>query len=107
VQPSAQVLALDELHRQEQLPDVFTNLVDGHDVWVRQLGHRLGFSLHPQAALAVVPLLGVDQLDCYLSVELGVVGCEHDAHAALAEPFEDHVAANLRRVRDVGWPASR
>jgi hypothetical protein len=100
LEPARQGHALDELHREEQLVADATDVEHGDDVRVRQLRHRLGLARHPGALrLEVAGSIRMQQLDRDPAVELGIVGDEHDAHAALADARAELVAAERDRRR--------
>jgi hypothetical protein len=92
-QASGQRLALEELHRDEQLPVGLADFVQPADVRVGQLCRGAGF---PQQALAGERIGGPHHLDRDRTIEPIIVRRVHDAHASLAERSEHAVAADGR-----------
>ena len=92
IQPLTQGSPLDELHRDEDLLAPRADLVDLHDVGMRELGERLGLATQP------LPLqltdLAMEQLDRDRALELVVEAGEHLAHAARAESRVDPEATD-------------
>jgi hypothetical protein len=101
--PPRQRVAVDELHRDEQLVGGGADVVDRDDVGVREPGDRLGLAQHAGTALGAeaIAWLVEDDLDGDLAVELGIVGGVHDAHPARAEHVEHEVAADGRATREL------
>jgi hypothetical protein len=103
-QPGPQGHAVDQLHRHEHAAVGEPDVVHGDDVDVGEPRHRLGLALQAEPALADVAAgrPGVAQeLDGDPAIELGVVGGEHHAHAALAERAEHEVAADRVAAADL------
>ena len=94
--PLRQQLALHVLHRDEQVGAVLDQVVG--DRHVRRAQHRGG----PRLAHEPGPGFGVrgvgrrQELERDLAAQAGVLGQEHLAHAAGAEPFDDAVLQQLR-----------
>ena len=98
VDPALEAAAVDELHGHEHPLAVGPDVVDGDDVGVAELGHRLGLAQESALALGRGHGPGAareQQLDGDLAVELGIVGGVDLPHAADAEPLEHDVAADL------------
>ena len=71
------------------------DVIDGDHVGMRQLRNRLSFANQPRARLTGGDAnAGAQQLDRDLTIELRIVGGEHDAHAASAQPSEHQIAAD-------------
>jgi len=70
-------------HRHHEVGNAVTlaDVVDGHDVRVRQLGRRLGFAGEAGPDGAVVGELGRQNLDCHRSIQPQIARAEHDRHA--------------------------
>ena len=101
--PVGEQLALDVLHRNEQVGAVLDQVVGDGDVGRAQ--HRRGARLanQPRPRLAVLGIGGGEELERHLTPEPGVLGQEHLAHAARAEAFNHAVVQELRpRDRDRG-----
>ena len=87
-----EILAVEELHREEPAAGVLEELVVRDEVRVRDVGERAELALEAEDAGAVEPRQRLQRdLDAALRVERAV----HDAHAALAELAED---AEARRA---------
>ena len=91
--PGGQVVAVDQLHHDAGALAEPDHLVDGDDVRMRQLRHRLRLANQSPARLAVV---AGDQLDGDEAAQLRVVGRHHQAHAAEGDDVADRVATDLR-----------
>jgi hypothetical protein len=89
----AERLAFDELHAEEVRAAVLANVVDLHDVVVRELGRSVGFSGKANEKPRVACQLGLHGLDGHVAVERDLA-CEVDgAHASFAEEAQKLVAA--------------
>ena len=86
----------DVLHHQEERGVVLAYLEDLADVGVIDRSHRHRFAAQALARGRVGGRLRRQQLDRYLTIERGVVGAVHLAHAARADRREDLVAAETR-----------
>ena len=88
-----QLLAVDELHRQEGMTVDFVHVIHAADVRVRDLGGHahLGVDLHQPGGVAV-DVRG-QELQRDGLPQLQVVGAIDLAHAAAAASFDDAVAA--------------
>ena len=95
LEAARQRLALEQLHRDEEVARVLADVVDLADV--RVLDARGGARLAPEALARRVVGLG-DRLDGDAAAQALVFRREHDAHAALSEPVQDPVAAQPLRV---------
>jgi hypothetical protein len=80
------------LHRHEHRAVELAHVVDGHHVGVGDAGDGLGLS--HEAGPALAEQRRAQQLDGYATIELGIVGGIHHAHAARAQLVEHHVAAD-------------
>jgi len=94
-----ELLALEELHHDEQVPVHFGEVVDGDDVGVAQ--PRTGLGLPEEARAQLVGDLDVarDDLERDHAVEDRVVRLENRAHAPAPDALEDPVLADLLRHR--------
>ena len=105
--PVTEVGPVDELHGDEDLAAKLTDVVDGDDGGVGELGESLGLAEEAGVALGVAGGVGVEELEGDAAVEGGVVSGEDDAHATRAEGVEDDVAAEdlaaLEGGAGVGW----
>jgi hypothetical protein len=95
-QPVGQRVALDELHRDVDVAvGGGADVVDRDDVGVAELRDRLRLAHQPRPGLALAePHAGAQQLERDPPIELRIVRREHHAHAAGADPPQDHVAAD-------------
>ncbi len=91
--PDVERAADYELHGDPHLPLVGAQVEDRNDVGVRQLGERLGLAVQPGARDEVI--VGAEQLDSDLAVELWIVGQVDDAHAARAERAQELEPADV------------
>ena len=89
-EPVRQGLALEQLHRDEELPLVLADLVHLADVRVIDPGRRAGLPAEPPAGRLVG--LG-DRLDRDPAPQALVLGREDDPHSALPESVQDAVAS--------------
>jgi hypothetical protein len=93
VQELAERTAGHVLHREIQVAAVGPLVVDGHDVRVRQLGHRPGLADEPGREVLVGGQLGVHDLDRDGAVEPGIDAQVHGGHAAMRDTRRHAVAA--------------
>ena len=96
--PLAQRLAVDVLHRDEDLAVVRADVVDDDDVGMRQPGHRLCFAKQASFTGRAI-FVAMQELECDSPVELRIVGAVDHAHAAAAELLEDHVPTDEAPAR--------
>ncbi|MEZ4379857.1 MAG: hypothetical protein R3A79_00810 [Nannocystaceae bacterium] len=95
---AAEILAVDELHRQVDAVVVLADLIDLDDEGAREARERLGLAEHPLADLRLAGELLLDQLDRDLAIEIDVVAGVDDAHRPLAYlPVDDEGADRRRR----------
>ena len=106
VDPRAQSLAFDELHRHVEtrrvsLPEgVLADLVDGDHVRVGDLRHRPRFRQRPlHGVRGLRPGLEAHELDRDPSIESGIVRREHDPHPAPTDLLEQREPADSGRDR--------
>ena len=101
-----EVLALDELHDDERAGRVLAVVVDRDDVRVVQRGRVLGLLAEARAEVGVAAVLGAEQLDGDVAIELVVVAAVDRRHAALAEQLDEPIAATENRpdLRHAGPP---
>jgi hypothetical protein len=94
LQPGREGVALHELHCDVNVTVVGgTDVVDRHDIGVRELRDRLRLPAEPRPrVLARHREARAQQLECNLAVELWIVGGEHHAHAAGADRRQHEVA---------------
>ena len=106
LQPGTERAPFDQLHGHEHTLTVSADVVDMHDVRVRQAGQRLRFSNEPLLSTGALRSgrAGLEQLDRHPAVKLRVIGGVHHAHSTLADLVEDDVApeAGATRQRGVG-----
>jgi hypothetical protein len=95
-EPGVEGGAGDVLHHQKELLAVDVDVVDRHDVGVREAGEPLRFAQQAEAAAVAAGRVGlrVEQLEGDRALELGVVGEVDDAHAALSQGALEGVAAD-------------
>ena len=115
--PTRQIHAVDELHRDEDPRDLAdldrADIEHLQQVRVGDLGHRSGLAYEAAAALRCSGRsnLRPQELDRHLAVELRIVRGEDDAHPALAQRVDDDVAADdvasLRTDRVTGARCGR
>jgi hypothetical protein len=87
-----QGLALEEFHDQIRVAVACcSNVVQRADVWMRESGDGLGFSLEPVSELLVVGDPGREDFDRDRPIEAGVARSVHLAHSAFAQLCEDLV----------------
>jgi hypothetical protein len=99
-QPLAQGLAVDELHGHEHRLAHATDVEHADHVGIGEASERAGLRHQRRGRIRVVRL---QELDGDPTVELGIVGGVHDAHAAGADALEhgvagEEIAAGQRRV---------
>ena len=115
VQPVADGVTVDELHRDEHRLVERADVVDHDDVGVRELGDRLRLAQQARASLRRA-LAGAgaraQQLDRDLAIQLGIVRGVDVAHPAAPDQPQHHVAPdrsaagqNVRVVDCSGDPA--
>ena len=86
-----EIVALQELHRHEELAVVLAELVHGHDVRVVELSRRLRLA-HESRPKHVFLIQGRgDELDRHVAVQHRVVTSVDGAHRAAAQPVDDRV----------------
>src|SRR5215468_6834072 len=90
-----QLVALEELHHDEQVAVRLAEVVDGHHVGMTELGACLRLTEEPGPELVGVIALGGDDLQGNQTVEDRVVGLVDAAHAAAADSLEDPILADL------------
>jgi hypothetical protein len=108
-----EVLALDQLQREEGLPLGLLEPVDGGDVGVVEGGEEVGLALEAGEALGVLHDLGGQHLDGHFAVEVGVGGPIDLAHppgpegggdAVVRQRLTDHEdLLNAERDRSNTW----
>ena len=99
LEPRRERRAAHELHDDEDLAVDRADLVDRHDIGMRELGHRLGLAHQPHAGRRAGVAVAHD-LDRDVAIEVGIVGLEHDAHAAGAELADDPEVLERRAGRE-------
>ena len=103
LRPEAGGVALDELHRDEDLVLERADVVDDDDVRVRQARDRLRLAQRPLPPLGqrhARARLDAQQLDRDLAIQLRIVGRVHLAHPAAPHQPEDDVTANAGAARE-------
>ena len=84
-----QGVAAHELHHDHVTIAFACDVVDGDDVGVLECGGGAGLLLESAAALRVGQAVRWEDLQGDVAVQTRVMGPVHDAHAALADLFED------------------
>jgi hypothetical protein len=98
-EPAAQRGTLDELHRDVDATRVGAHVVDRHDVRVGDARERLRLTEQPLARRgALGELVGVDELDRDLTIQLRVEARVHDGHATFTEAAEHPVPPDRVRI---------
>ena len=89
VEALAEVLADEDLHRDERdaLPDRVID--DLHDVRATQGRRGLGLALEARLHLGHVSVVAFDELDCAFSVERGLPGEPYRPHASLPQLLDE------------------
>ena len=85
------LVALEQLHHDEEVAVRFTEIVNGHDVGMAQLGAGLSLAKEPGAELVGVIGLGGDDLQRDQPIQHRVVRLVDAPHAAAADALEDPV----------------
>jgi hypothetical protein len=100
LEPARERDAVDELHRDVDLALERADLVHRDDVGMRHLGHRLRLANEPRLHLAraIAVRVGAQQLERHLAIELWIVRRIDDAHAAAAEPAQQHEAIDPHEI---------
>ena len=93
LQPLAERLALQQLHRRVDGALLAAEVVDGEDVRVREGGDRLRLALEAPERVGILGEVPRQDLDRHLALELRVARAEDDAHPALAELRDDLVGS--------------
>ena len=88
-------LAGHEFHAEEVLPAVFSNVVNLDDVVVRELSGGVGFAREPGHEAGVLGDAGMHHFEGDFAIERDLPPEQDGPHAALAEHFEDFVAAEF------------
>ena len=91
LQPLGEVLSLDELEDEEELPVRLLEPVDGGDARVVERREELRLAPEAGEALGVLRELGGEHLEGHLAPELRVGGAVHLAHPAGADRGGDPV----------------
>ena len=109
LQPLGEVLAGNELHRQEVGGRAVgqrraLEAVDVGDVGVVERGEQFRFALEARQALGILRQLSRQHLDRHLAAELRVGGAVHLAHAAGAERCRDLVRTQAAARREAQCP---
>ena len=89
-----EAFALDQGHRQEGLAIGLADFVDRADVGMIESGGGLGFAKETGFGLVVAKQVRRQELQRDGALEARVLGLVDDAHAALAELFEDLVVTD-------------
>lgn len=92
-----EILALQQLHDDEESPVILAEVMHGHDVGVAQPGARLRLTEEAGAELVRDGGLAGDELERDEALQYGVVGFEDHAHATAADPFENLGLPDLLR----------
>ena len=91
-QPGREVGTIEELHRDPHPAFERADLVDLHDVGVREPPERSSFAKQPR--LLVLVAIVVQQLERDLAIELLVLGLVHDPHPARSEDLAEPESAD-------------
>src|SRR5262249_54538011 len=75
-----------------------TDIVNGHDVWVVEVGDRACFDQISLSALGTRDEVAVGYLDRHEAVQLLIVGEIDTSEATLTETLDDPVASDRRRT---------
>ena len=88
--PPSEVWTVDELHRQERLSVIGSDLEDRDDIGVRQAPCHPGFTEKASHRLLGPRLVRrAQELECDASVQSGVVGAPHLANAAGTDALDE------------------
>ena len=86
-----QVLPVDELHDDERAVLVLAEVVDGHDVGMVERGGGERLLAEARAEVRIATVLGAEDLDRDVAIELGVVGAVDAGHAPLPEELHQPI----------------
>ena len=86
-----QVLTVDELHDDERAVLVLAEVVDRDDVGVVERGGGQGLLAEAGAEVRIATVLGAEDLDRDVAIELGVVGAVDAGHAPLPEELHQSI----------------
>ena len=93
--------ALQELHRNERLPRLFTDVIYGADVGVIQGRRSLCFSLESGQGMWILGYILGKKLERDKTAETCILSLVHDSHSAAAELLNDAVMRD--GLADHGW----
>ena len=100
-----QRFAAKELQRQKRHATILADLINRDDVIVLDLRRGAGLAEEPLRRVWIRGQFGPHHLDRDLTLQVRVFGAEHQAHPALAQNFEDSVAAEAAEfARLQRWP---
>ena len=104
--PVGEQLALDVLHRDEEVGAVLDQVVGDGDVGRAQHRGRLRLADEPGARFGVLGVGRGEELERHLAAEPGVLGQEHLAHAARRRGVRSRGSAGAASPRPGPWRAS-
>jgi hypothetical protein len=96
-----QRLTIQKLHSDESLAFVFTNLVNGANIWMVKRGSGLRLPLEAFESLMVSRYIVRQEFQSYEAVQSGVFGLINDTHAAATELLYDSVVRD--GLADARW----
>ncbi len=99
LQQQRQVLAVDQLHRQEHAAVVLADVVDAADVAVRHLARDAHLVVELRQPLRILGDGRRQELQRDVLAEAQILGAVDLAHAAAADQAEDAVALGQQRAR--------
>ena len=83
--------AFQKLHRNESLPILISDIMNGADVGVIQSRRGLGLALKPGQGVRISGYILRQKLKCDETVEANILRLVDDAHAATTELFQNAV----------------
>ncbi len=96
LQPIAERVGGEELHRDPHVPVVGADVVDRQHVGMGDSRHRLGLAAQAGLGSAMTAAGTPEQLERDLALQLGVIAAVDHAHAAVAGDAHDDVATDRR-----------
>ena len=86
--------SIQKLHRDERVPLLLRDLVDGANIRMVQCGSRTRLAAEPFERLRIARYVIRQELQRHKAAELSIFGLVNNAHPSAAKPFNDAVVGN-------------